>query len=156
MTNLSEHFTLEEAVTTSHREINNSVTLPTLITTLSRCAVKLEKVRALIGLPLHINSWYRCLALNRAIGSKDTSDHLKGQAVDFICPQFGTPLEICKKLILNKEVIGFKQLILEHTWVHISWDLEIPGTIPKCQVLSLTTGGNYAEGLTDINGVSLA
>ena len=32
---------------------------------------------------LSVNSGYRCLELNRALKSKDTSQHITGQAVDF-------------------------------------------------------------------------
>jgi hypothetical protein len=46
-----------------------------------------------------ISSGYRCLALNRAIGSSDTSDHIKAMAADFRAPAFGSPLEVSKALL---------------------------------------------------------
>lgn len=153
---LSDHFTLAEASITEHREIDNSIP-ESLLPVISRAAVKMEKVRAILGdKSIHVNSWYRCPALNAAIGSKPTSDHLRGQAVDFVAPAFGSPLEICKALQNAAWALGFKQLILEHTWVHISWELTIPNATPKLEVLSLLSGGRFAVGLTDKNGNLLA
>lgn len=151
---LTDHFTWAEAVRTDHRNVQNVIEAPASFENILRTAIKMEKVRAILGTPIIINSWYRCTALNRAIGGAVNSDHIRGAAVDFVSPKFGVPLEICKKLIAEKSLLGFKQLILEHTWVHISWDL-IPNTIPKMEVLSLLESGGYARGLTDKQGNSL-
>lgn len=149
---LSEHFTLEEAVTSqeaARKGIDNSKPSPEVITAASYTAVKMEGVRNLLGgNPIHINSWIRCLALNRALGSKDSSQHITGNAVDFICPTFGTPTEIAKLLVQRVETVGFDQLILEHTWVHISWN-SFPNSKQRNQVLSLLSDGSYSRGLTD-------
>lgn len=154
---LTENFTLEEATSTSHREINNSITDQKTLDIVRSTAVKMEKVRHILGdVPLHINSWYRCPELNTAVGSKSTSDHIKGQAVDFICPKFGTPLQVAVALRAASSFLGFKQLIMEHTWVHIAWELEIPNTVPKLEILSLVSGGHYASGFTDMDGKTIA
>lgn len=42
----------------------------------------LQPLRTLLKTAMTVTSGYRCLTLNRAIGSKDTSQHLKGQAAD--------------------------------------------------------------------------
>lgn len=154
-TYLSEHFTLEEATASqeaARRGIDNAHPDAHIITTASKTAVKMEKVRSLLGdLGVLVSSWIRCLALNRALGSKDDSQHVKGEAVDFTCPTYGTPLDVCKKLIAEKTLVGFDQLILEHTWIHISWN-STPGSVQRGQVLSLLSGGGYANGLTDKSG----
>jgi Peptidase M15 len=145
--NLSDHFTLEEATfsdTAARNGIDNVCQSQMIITAATKTALKMEKVRALLGKPISVSSWIRCIALNRALGSKDTSQHIKGEAVDFTCFAFGSPTDICKKLLENKEVIGWDQLILEHTWVHISWN-----SVQRGEVLSLLQGGGYAQGLTD-------
>ena len=151
--NLTEHFTFEEVThseTAARRGIDN--TLPTeLVETVKKTAVKMEKVRALLGKPISVTSWYRSLPLNRALLSADTSQHPKGEAVDFICPTFGSPLEVCKFLLENRDLIRWDQLILEHTWVHISWN-SIPSGEQRGQVLSLLETGKYALGLTDKKG----
>lgn len=157
MTQLSEHFTLAEATLSqeaARKGIDNSNPAPEIITNASKTAVRLEKVRAFLGFPISVNSWIRCLELNRALDSKDTSQHISGEAVDFICPGFGTPTDICKFLVKNKDIIRWDQLILEHTWVHISWN-SVPGSVQRGEVLSLLQGGGYATGLTDKFGKSL-
>ena len=152
MGTLSEHFDWDD-VTRSDKaaalKINNVLPkdLGAVILNTSR---GMERVRACLGKPIYIDSWYRCLELNRAVGSKDTSDHLKGRAVDFVSPKYGSSLQICDTLVKYKELIRFKQLILEHTWVHISFD--DPSVKPKLEVLSLLNGGKYALGLTNIKG----
>lgn len=152
---LSDHFSLAEATasdTAARKGIDNSPPAE-VIAVMERAATKLEKVRALLAAPLHINSWYRCSELNSAVGSNPTSQHLRGEAIDFIAPTFGDPLAICKAIIANKDLINFDQLILEHTWVHIGF--AILNSAPKNQVLSLVANGGYATGLTDKFGKPL-
>jgi len=79
------------------------------------------------------------------------SSFVKGEAVDFICPAFGSPLEICKVIVKYADIIKFDQLILEHTWVHISWK-STPNATQRGQVLSLLSDKSYAKGLTDKSG----
>lgn len=153
-TKLSDHFTLLEATesqTAARLNIDNLHPSLEVIATAAKIAVKMEKVRATLACPISVSSWIRCLELNRALGSKDTSQHILGEAVDF-SSSYGTSLDICKKLLEHKEVINFDQLILEHTWVHISWKAN-PGSLQRGQVLSLLSGGGYANGLTNNSGV---
>lgn len=146
---LSQNFTLDEAIasdTAARKGIDNTPSQE-IIDVMSKAATRLEDVRYLLCRAIHINSWYRCLELNRLLGSKDSSQHIKGEAIDFISPTFGTPLQICKLIVANKALINFDQLILEHTWVHISF--AILNSAPRGQVLSLLSNGHYANGLTD-------
>lgn len=153
MIKLSDHFSLEEAVlsnTANRLNIDNTPDT-VVISVMSLAASGMERVRAnLNNKPILISSWFRSLKLNRVLNSKDTSQHLKGEAIDFICPGFGTPLDICKQLIKYKDLIRYDQLILEHTWVHISFAISTGK--PKGQVLSLLSTGGYASGLTDKKG----
>ena len=75
--------------------------------------------------PVIINSGYRCPALNKAIKGSPTSQHMKGEAVDF---EF---LGLANKTLYNyiKNNMEFDQLILEFYdpkiggnsgWVHCS------------------------------------
>jgi hypothetical protein len=156
--NLTEHFYLTEVTDSIIAERNNiDNSLPAdLMTTAYKTAVGMEKVRACLGnKAISVSSWYRCLQLNRILRSKDTSQHRKAEAVDFICPAYGTPADIVKKLAENKDLIRFDQLILEHTWVHISWNSN-PSGVQKGEVLSLLSNGGYAIGITDKFGVTLA
>jgi hypothetical protein len=125
--NLSPHFSLEELVASNEaarRGIDNSPT-PEALAALKRTALGLETVRMRLGgAPIIISSGYRCQALNRAIGSKDTSQHLLGEAADFICPRFGSPAHIVS--VLKDSDVPYDQLILEFAhsgggWVHVSF-----------------------------------
>jgi hypothetical protein len=128
---LSEHFNLNEftaSETATRKGIDN--TPPAVVTEkLRMLAATLEQVRSLLGNnSIRISSGYRCLALNRAIGSGDLSAHVLGYAVDFTCPKFGTPKEVANKIA--ESPIRFDQLILEGItlknsngiWVHLSVD----------------------------------
>ena len=121
---LTEHFSLNELTaseTATRQGINN--TPPAVVTErLRMLAATLEQVRSLLGNnSIRISSGYRCLTLNRAIGSGDSSAHVLGYAVDFTCPKFGTPIEVAKKIAESN--LKFDQLICENNaWVHISCD----------------------------------
>ncbi len=146
---LSPHFTLAEAIiseTASRNGISNIPNEATLVT-MKQSALGMERVRNYISTPIHVNSWHRALAVNRILGSKDSSQHPKGEAIDFISPAYGTPTLIAKRLSMARELIQFDQLILEHDWVHISFAI-LSGK-PRYQVLSLLQNGSYAVGLTD-------
>ena len=81
-------------------------------------ADKIQQIRKLLGCPITINSAYRCDKLNKAVGGKGTSQHLKGEAVDFVCPAFGNPAAIFTYLMKNK--IEVDQCLMEGTWIHLS------------------------------------
>lgn len=119
---LTPHFTLEEMTasdTAARLGIDNTPS-PAIVVELRKTAELLERVRLMLGTPLLVTSGYRCLALNRAIGSADTSAHLAGRAADFRSSDSGTPFQICKLLAAAAAELDFDQLIWEFgAWVHI-------------------------------------
>lgn len=120
---VTEHFSMEELTvseTAGRLGIDNSV--PTaLLPNIVKLASRMEMVRAILGKPIHVNSGFRCKKLNDAIpGSSKVSAHMSALAMDFICPAFGTPLDVCMALKDHKE-LHFDQLIFEHSWVHIGF-----------------------------------
>ena len=83
---LSKHFKLEEFTRSQIAARNNLKNIPGSgeVKNLENiCYEILEPVRAKFGKPIMINSGYRSLAVNRKLGSSDSSQHIKGQAVDF-------------------------------------------------------------------------
>lgn len=125
MTALTPHFTLEEftdSQTAARKGIHNvpSANTPERAN-LARTAETMEEVRRILGeKPILISSGYRAPAVNAAVGGSKGSKHMSGLAVDFICPGFGTPLAICKKLQPQMRELGIDQLIHEYdTWVHL-------------------------------------
>ena len=120
---LSDHFSQDEltASQTATRQGIKNTPSPAVVENLRMLAALLEQIRTLLGdRSIHISSGYRSLALNRYIGSHDTSAHIRGYASDFTCPAFGTPIEVAKEIAESN--LKFDQLIYEGTWVHISCD----------------------------------
>ena len=142
MTQLSPHFTVEEfsqSQTAARLGINNDIPLE-LYAPAKRTAEGLEQVRLLLrSHPIHISSGYRCLALNAALGSKNTSQHVKAEAVDFTCPTFGSVDRIVRAIVGS--TIKYDQVIREFDkygggWVHISFSDK-----PKLQALIIDQDG---------------
>jgi len=147
-------YEVEHSDTAEREGFDNSVPA-NLVDACQNTAVNMEFVRSILRLPIKINSWYRGPQLQALPAFYNpTSQHPKGEAVDFVCPKFGSPVDICKKLLSTGDAVKFDQLILEHTWVHISF-ASGPGAVQRKQVLSLLANKKYAIGLTDLNGVAL-
>lgn len=126
---LSSNFTLDELTnsqTAARLGIDNTPDTKTIETLKATC-YGLEDVRKLLGnKPILISSGYRSAALNSAVGGQPGSQHLLGQAVDFTCPTYGTPVNIVNALRASS--VHYDQVILEFFdpqkktgWVHISF-----------------------------------
>jgi len=129
MTFLSSNFTLDELTnsqTAARLGIDNTPDSKA-IDALKQTCYGLEDVRKLLGnKPILISSGYRSAALNKAVGGQPGSQHLLGQAVDFICPTYGTPAQIVSAIRASS--LDFDQVILEFFdpqkktgWCHISF-----------------------------------
>jgi hypothetical protein len=116
--NLTEHFTLEELTTTSHRQFDNTPNDAELAN-LQKLAEFLEEVKALLdGKPIMINSAFRSKQVNDSVGSKDTSQHRTGSAADIRVPGM-TPDAVVRALVASD--LPFDQVIREFdAWTHIS------------------------------------
>lgn len=145
---LTVHFALDEFVrsqTATRLGIDNTPS-DEIVSHLQVVAEGLEKVRTILGVfntPMYIDSGYRCPELNAAVHGARDSAHMAGYAADFICPSYGTPLDIVKTIA--KSDLQFDQLIQEGTWVHISFDPRMRG-----QVLTAHFDGgsvHYTEGV---------
>ena len=120
---LSRHFNLDEFTASQEATRHNIDNTPSekVVENLRMLATLLEQVRELLGNnSIRISSGYRCLTLNRRIGSSDTSAHVHGYAADFTCQAFGTPIQVTKKIAESN--LKFDQLIYEQNWIHISCD----------------------------------
>lgn len=84
----------------------------------------LTPLRIYLGTPIMVRSGFRCLELNRAIGSGDNSQHVLGEAADIEAVGVSN-LELARTI---QSMFSFDQLILEfytpanpHSgWVHVS------------------------------------
>jgi len=138
MTQLSEHFTLEELTITSHREFEN-VPNPDQINNLERLAELLEQIKKVVGnKPIMVNSGFRSLQVNNAVGSKPTSQHCLGCAADIRVPGM-TPDEVVQAIRASD--IQYDQLIREFdSWTHISVP-NLSNMTPRNQTLIIDKQG---------------
>jgi hypothetical protein len=139
--NLTEHFTLEELTHTDHRQYDNTPNDAEL-ENLKRLAEFLEEVKTVLGgKPIMVNSAFRSKQVNDAVGSRDSSQHRIGCAVDFRVPQL-TPDEVVRAIIASN--LPFDQLIREFDrWTHLSIP-SIPDAKPRKQALIIDKSGTRA------------
>ncbi len=148
---LSKHFTLEEfekSQTATRKDIKNKAGSGEVKNLGDLCYEVLEPVRAKFDKPVTITSGYRSEELCEAIGSKKTSQHTTGNAVDFEIAGVSN-LEIA--LWISNHT-NFDQLLLEYYtgepssgWVHVSFDSEKNN---RKQVLTFD-GKSYTNGLPE-------
>jgi len=138
MTQLSEHFTLEELTHTDHRELSNEPN-ESETTNLVRLANFLEQVKELLGgKPIMVNSAFRSKTVNDAVGSKDSSQHRVGCAADIRVPGM-TPDEVVKAIIASD--LPYDQCIREFDrWTHLSVPNH-PDDKPRKQALIIDKTG---------------
>jgi len=138
MTQLTEHFTLEELTHTDHREFSNE---PNDFekNNLKRLAELLEQIKRLLGgKPIMVNSAFRSKQVNDAVGSKDTSQHRSGCAADIRVPSM-TPDEVVKAVIASD--LAYDQIIREFDrWTHVSVPNDLIGK-PRKQALIIDKSG---------------
>ena len=147
---LSKHFKLEEfekSMTATRKNIENKAGSGEIKNLTDLCYEVLEPVRAKFDKPIIITSGYRSPELCEAIGSKATSQHTKGQAVDF---EIAGVNNLAIGLWLTNNV-NFDQYIQEYYdgtpssgWCHVSY---VEGSNRK-QVLTFD-GKSYTNGLPD-------
>lgn len=124
MGTISRHFSYREFEDSDVAEYHN---IRNVISTFEvRDSVKalvltvLQPLRDAIGLPIHINSGYRCPALNRLVGGVSTSQHLLGEAAD-VRIQGVSPRQIAIRV--RDLGLPFDQMILYPSFLHISHKL---------------------------------
>ena len=147
---LSKNFSLEEmerSQTAQRMGIKNKAGSGEIKNLTDLCYNVLEPSRAKFDKPIRISSGYRSEELCVAIGSKKTSQHALGMAVDMEIPSESN-LKVALWLQNN---VDFDQLILEYYtgeansgWIHVSFH---EGNNRK-QVLTFD-GKSYTNGLPD-------
>ena len=125
---ISEHISYKEGVysiTATRRGIDNTPNDEQLKNMELIADEVFEPLRAYVGGPIKINSFFRSPDLNTAIGGSSKSQHCKGQAID-IDDTYGrmTNAEMYHWI---KEHLEFDQMIWEFgdddnpDWVHVSY-----------------------------------
>ena len=125
---VAQNFTLPELVKSSTAERVGISNMPdsaqTLVNLVNVANHILQPVRDQFG-PIRVNSGYRGLPLNKAVGGSKTSQHCKGEAADFESSRIGNYKLAC----WCRDNLEFDQLILEFYtqgepssgWVHCSY-----------------------------------
>lgn len=122
--NLTENFTLNELVysaTAEKNKIDNRPSVQVIANLKSLCENVLQPLRNALGYPIIISSGFRCAVLNKKVGGTAASQHLYGQAADFIVPQKNL------KDVFNyiKSHLPYDQLLYEYNktdkWIHVSY-----------------------------------
>ena len=113
--NLSPHFTLKEMLRSEvakKRKIENRINDEEVDNLVRLCTKVLEPLREHFGVPIKINSGFRCRDLNDAVKGADNSYHMKGRAVDIpMRPGW---------LAYIRDHLPHVELINEGTWIHVA------------------------------------
>lgn len=153
---LTNNFTLEELTkseTALRQGIDNTPTVEVVENLKVLCEKVLQPVRDHFGRGVKVNSGFRSLAVNAAVGGVQgakPSDHTRGMAADIEIP--GLPnAELAEWIEANLE---FTQVILEFYtpgvpdsgWVHVSYD---PANLKKQSLTAVKREGKtvYLPGL---------
>lgn len=101
----------------------------------------LQPVRDHFKAPLKVNCIYRCAELNKLVGGVSTSQHVKGEACDFVI----NGINLFEIFDWIKHNTSFDQLIYEKSgtsqWIHVSY---------------ISTSKNRKQSLKLVNGKYIA
>ena len=125
---ISKHISYKEGVysrTATRLGIKNNPNAEQMENMIAIAEEVFEPLRAYVGGPIKINSFFRSPELNKAIGGSTKSQHCHGQAID-LDDTFGrcTNAEMFEFI---KEHLDFDQIIWEFgddknpDWVHVSY-----------------------------------
>lgn len=128
MESISQHISYKEGIVsaTGKRLGIDNTPPPEILATMKVTAEKLfEPMREYFGQPIRIVSFYRCPALNKAVGGSKTSSHMKGEAIDVEGTNGVTNMDIIR--YFKEANVPMDQVIHEFgtdeepDWVHISY-----------------------------------
>src|SRR6185312_8949865 len=139
MTPLSPHFSLEELTFSqlaARKGLDNTPNGEQRAALTRLCVTLLEPARALLGVPLHVDSGYRAPAINLAVGGAANSAHMEGRAADVI------PIGIAIQEAFDRlrfSALPFDQLITEcDACLHLA--VAPANALPRGEVLAATGG----------------
>ena len=124
---LSPHLSLAEFLATAHRGLVDEQLrawreCPQLWLSANRLAADVfEPARAILGVPMHVTSGYRCAWLNRTVRGRQNSRHVLALAIDVV--PLGLELKEAFERIVSAVRAGklprVDQAILEMSWIHL-------------------------------------
>lgn len=81
----------------------------------------LDPLREAIGTPITITSGYRSPEVNRAIGGSKTSQHMLGEAVDFVCKDMALAFDYIQEHLPYDQLIWEFGTDAQPDWIHVSY-----------------------------------
>ena len=129
------NFSISELIysdTAIKHNINNMPDIKSLDNMLNLIYYCLQPIREKLNKPMIISSGYRCREVNSLVGGAQNSQHLKGEAVDFMVKG-----ETVQGLIFKISTMGiaYDQLINEYdSWVHISYSKDKNRNMPPFKI----------------------
>lgn len=122
---ISKNFTLDELIHTSTglENIPNESQIKNLVYVVENF---LQPLRDALGSPIIVTSGFRSKAVNSAIGGAPSSQHLKGEAIDFASPRLKNEelIDLAKELGLPFDQLIDEQLYnskgIRRNWIHVS------------------------------------
>ncbi len=125
---VSKHISFKEATHSNYATKYGIKNKPTddILENMKLVAEKVfEPLREWVEHPIKVNSFFRSLELNSAIGGSQVSSHLTGNAIDITSMGGKTNLEMFHYI---KDNLDFDQLIWEFgsepKWLHVSYKSE--------------------------------
>lgn len=117
------NFTISELCKSDTAEkngLNNTPDINSLDNLLELIFYVLQPLRDKLGKPMVITSGFRSVKVNNLVGGVSNSQHLYGQAADFVVNGM-TPNQVVE--FVKKSGIEYDQLINEYDqWTHISYN----------------------------------
>lgn len=116
------NFTISELCKSETAEksgISNTPDINSLDNLLELVFYVLQPIREKLGKPMIITSGFRSVKLNNLVGGVSNSQHLYGQACDFVVNGM-SPAQVVE--FVKNSGIEFDQLIDEGSWTHISFN----------------------------------
>lgn len=119
-----KHFTINEltrSATAQRLGIDNTPPAEALAHLEALVEHVLDPLREAWGGPIHVNSGYRCRAMNKAVGGAAGSQHMRGEAADITV---GSRLDNARLYRLLQQLdLPVDQAINERdfAWIHVSY-----------------------------------
>lgn len=119
-----KHFTIEELTRSTTARLNGIDNTPSqqVINNLTALVDNvLDPLREAWGKPIHVNSGYRCQALNTAVGGVPASQHMLGEAADITAGSREANRQLYS--LMRQLKLPVDQAINEYDfrWIHVSY-----------------------------------
>lgn len=118
---ITANFTLEELCNTSCH-LDNTPGTKQIINLCFGANNILQPLRNYLDKPITINSGYRSVQVNKAVGGVSNSQHITGCAADIRI----SPLDMVKVMTWLKNCEYCDQVLQGKSFIHVSWTLGSP------------------------------